>query len=298
MTDKNAHQSLENEVMESLWSLAFRRFLKNKASMVGGIYLLIVIAFGVGADFISPYSYYEMSSKPILMPSIQHLMGTDDFGRDLFSRVVYGARVSIMVGFLSQMVVITMGIIVGGIAGFFGGRTDSVLMRIADVQFTFPPMLLALILLGTVVARSLASIVIVIGLTSWPTMARLVRSQVLSIKQNTYIEAAQVYGASPQRLLFRHILPNILGPIIVQATFGVANAIMIEAFLSFIGLGTPPPMPSWGGILYGSFPWIRVTPTLMIFPAVALSTTLIAINLAGDGLRDALDPKSERYAQM
>jgi ABC-type dipeptide/oligopeptide/nickel transport system permease subunit len=257
---------------------------------------MIIVA--IGANVFSPYAYYEMRSKPILMPSWQHPMGTDDFGRDLFSRVIYGARVSIMVGFLSQLVVIILGIFIGGIAGFFGGRTDSVLMRITDVQFTFPPMLIALILLGTVVSRSLFSIIIVIGITSWPTMARLVRSQVLSIKQNTYIEAAQVYGASPKRLLFRHILPNILGPVIVQATFGVANAIMIEAFLSFIGLGIPPPMPSWGGILYGSFPWIRVAPSLLIFPAAALSVTLIAINLAGDGLRDALDPKSERYSQI
>ncbi len=282
---------------KSLWYLAIRRFVRNKAALAGGIYLLFVIVIAAGAGILAPYSYYEMSSDPLLSPSMSHIMGTDEFGRDIFSRLVYGARVSIMVGFLSQIVVFFVGLFVGGIAGFFGGSVDMILMRIADIQFTFPPILLALVLLGTIISRSLMSIVIVIGLTAWPTMARLIRSQVLAIRMNTFIEAALAYGATPQRILIRHVLPNIMGPITVQVTFGVANAIMIEAFLSFIGLGTPPPTPSWGGMLSASFSWIRIYPRMTLLPAVALSSTLIAINLLGDGVRDALDPRSERQMQ-
>lgn len=282
----------------SLWWLSLYRFLRNKAAVSGGVLLILMVIIAVAAPLIAPYSYYKMGSSPILLPNKTHFMGTDEFGRDVFSRVVYGARVSIFVGLVSQMFVLGMGLTIGGVAGFFGGRVDTLLMRIVDVQLTFPPMLLALLLLGTIISRSVASIIIVIGLTSWPTMARLVRAQVLTIRKRTFIEASVAYGASPSRLMFRHILPNIIGPITVQLTFGMANAIMVEAFLSFIGLGTPPPIPSWGGMLSASFPWIRVRPTLMFFPGAFLSLTLVSINLFGDGLRDALDPKSAKFSQM
>ena len=283
---------------ENPWYLALRRFGRNKAALAGGIYLLVVIIIAAGAGILAPYSYYEMSSDPLLSPTMSHIMGTDEFGRDIFSRLVYGARVSITVGFLSQIVVFLIGFIVGGMAGFFGGGIDMLMMRIADIQFTFPPILLALVLLGTIISRSLISIVVVIGLTSWPAMARLIRSQVLTVRKGAYVEAALAYGATSQRILIRHVLPNIIGPITVQTTFGVANAIMIEAFLSFIGLGTPPPTPSWGGMLSSSFSWIRLYPIMTLCPALALSSTLVAINLLGDGIRDALDPKSERRIHL
>ena len=298
MNSRTAEPRLTSSVGPNLRHRALRRFLRNKASVAAGIYLMVIILVALCADLIAPYLYYEMSFDPALDPSLNHPMGTDEFGRDIFSRVVYGARVSIMVGFFSQIAVLVIGIIIGGIAGFFGNAFDTILMRITDVQFTFPPMLLALILLGTVVSRSVVSIIIVIAVTSWPTMARLVRSQVLVIKQKAYVDAARIYGVGPFRLLYRHTLPNIAGPIIVLATFGIADAIMIEAFLSFIGLGTPPPTPSWGGLLNASFPWIRTQPSMMVFPAVALASTLIAINLAGDGIRDSLDSKSGRFAPM
>jgi len=282
----------------NLWRLSLNRFFRNKAATSGGAFLVLMVIIAVAASLIAPYPYYKMGSNPILLPSRTHLMGTDEFGRDVFSRIVYGARVSIFVGLVSQVFVLGLGLTIGGAAGFFGGRVDTLLMRIVDIQFTFPPMLLALLLLGTVIARSVTSIIIVIGLTSWPTMARLVRSEVLTIRKRTFIEAGVAYGASPSRLMFRHILPNIIGPITVQATFGMASAIMVEAFLSFIGLGTPPPTPSWGGMLSASFPWIRVRPMLMLFPAACLSLTLVSINLLGDGLRDALDPRSGKSSPM
>jgi ABC-type dipeptide/oligopeptide/nickel transport system permease subunit len=276
------------------WSLALRRFVRNRAAVLGLAYLVLIVFVAFAAGWVAPYPYYEMGSSPNLAANSDNLLGTDDFGRDIFSRLVFGARVSIFVGLFSQLVVLAVGLLVGGLAGYLGGPMDAVLMRITDIQFTFPPMLIALLLLGTVVSQSVLGIVIVIGLTSWPTMARLVRGQVISVKQNTYFEAARACGTSLFKILRRHVLPNITGPLIVQATFGVANAIMIEAFLSFMGLGTPPPYPSWGGMLNAAFPWIRVHPLQTVYPAFALASTLIAINLAGDGLQEALDPRREK----
>lgn len=280
----------------NLWVDAWRRLRRNKLALGGAIILLLLILVAIFADVIAPYDYavrVRSSAGKLIAnqgPSQEHWFGTDLQSRDEFSRVVYGARVSLAVGLVSQLIIMGIGIPVGLIAGYYGRGVDMVLMRITDIMYAFPTVLFAIVILAAL-GQSLFNIFIAIGFTFWPSMARLVRSQVLSLREKEYVEAARAIGVPSWRIMFLQILPNALGPIIVAVTFGIPFAILIEAFLSFIGIGTPVPVPSWGGMISDARGQLRTEPWLVFFPAAALAITLFAFNFFGDGLRDALDPK-------
>lgn len=290
----------------SLWSDAWTRLRRNKLALGGAITLLLLAVIAVAAPVIAPYPYDKTVRDPVtkkVVPNLppawaaggksQYLLGTDEQSRDEFSRVVYGAQISLSVGLVSQIIILCIGIPMGLIAGYYGKGVDMLLMRITDVMYAFPTVLFAVVILAAL-GPSLFNIYAAIGFTFWPPMARLVRSQVLSLKEKEYVEAAQAIGVKPGRIMFAQILPNALGPIIVAVTFGIPFAILIEAFLSFIGIGVPIPIPSWGAMIARGRDQLRSDPWLIIFPSIALSLTLFAFNFFGDGMRDALDPRSRR----
>ncbi|MDQ6692910.1 MAG: ABC transporter permease [Chloroflexota bacterium] len=286
----------------TLWADAWLRLRRNKLALAGAVVLLIMMLIAIFANFIAPYSYDEPVYSVVngvrhtirnQGPSAAHWFGTDRLSRDEFSRVVYGARVSLSVGLVSQLIILLVGIPVGLLAGYYGGRVDMILMRLTDIMYAFPTVLFAIVILAAI-GQNLVNIYIAIGFTFWPSMARLVRSQVLSLREKEYVEAARAIGVPPWRIMFTQILPNALGPVIVAVTFGIPFAILIEAFLSFIGIGTPAPIPSWGGMIAESKPQLRSEPYLVLFPSLALAITLFAFNFFGDGLRDALDPRSRK----
>ncbi len=284
----------------NLWVDAWGRLRRNKLAVGGGLILLILCVVAIAAPVIAPYSYDQTVRDPVTKrtiqnqaPSADHWFGTDAQSRDEFSRVVYGTRISLSVGLVSQLIIVLVGIPIGLIAGYYGGLIDLVLMRITDIMYAFPTVLFAIVILAAI-GQNLINIYIAIGFTFWPAMARLVRSQVLSLREKEYVEAARSIGTPAWRIMFLQILPNALGPIIVAVTFGIPFAILIEAFLSFIGIGTPPPIPSWGGMIVDAKPQLRSEAWLVLFPSAALAITLFAFNFFGDGLRDALDPRSRR----
>jgi peptide/nickel transport system permease protein len=274
----------------SPWRLGLGRFRANRLAVVAFVVVLLVVAVGLAAPLIQRYPHTQIGFPPLEGPSRAHWFGTDALGRDLWSRVVNGARLSLFVGVASQIIAISIGLVVGSIAGYRGGFVDSLLMRLTDVTLALPALLLALLLLA-VLGSSTLVVVLAIGLGTWPISARLVRSQVLQIRTSAYVEAARVIGCSPSRVLFVHVLRNTLGPVLVLATFGIPQAITTEAVLSFVGLGPPPPNPSWGRLLADSFDYIRTSPHYVLFPALAMSLTLLAFNFVGDGIRDAVDPR-------
>jgi peptide/nickel transport system permease protein/oligopeptide transport system permease protein len=253
--------------------------------------VVLFIAVAVFAPLIATQPFDAQIFRRNLGPNAENWLGTDDLGRDLFSRVVYGARISLLVGLATQVLVLAIGLAVGCLAGYLGGWVDGVLMRVTEVLYAFPATLLAIVLL-TVLGRNVTNVVLAIGVSMLPTMIRLVRGAVLGVRDVEFIEAARALGASNTRIVLQHVLPNILGPVVVAATFGVPAAIMAEASLSFIGLGIAPPTPSWGLMVNAGFSWIRSDPLIALVPAVAISLTLLAFNFLGDGLRDALDPRS------
>ncbi|HYP40744.1 MAG TPA: ABC transporter permease [Chloroflexia bacterium] len=284
----------------SLWVDAWRRLRRNKLAVGGVVVLVLMSMIAIFADVIAPYEYDQTVRDPATRltirnqpPSADHLFGTDDLSRDEFSRVVYGTRISLSVGLVSQLIILAVGIPIGLMAGYFGRAIDMVLMRITDIMYAFPTILFAVVILAAI-GQNLINIYLAIGLTFWPGMARLVRSQVLSIREKEYVEAARAIGVSSWRIMFVQILPNALGPIIVAATFGIPFAILVEAFLSFIGIGVPAPIPSWGAMIARGKDQIRSEYWLVLFPSAALALTLFAFNFFGDGLRDALDPRSRK----
>jgi|RhiMetdeSRZDD1v2_1073273.scaffolds.fasta_scaffold89516_2 ABC-type dipeptide/oligopeptide/nickel transport system permease subunit len=274
----------------SPWKLAWDRFRDHKAACISAVFLALLIVVALAAPLISRYPPNYLGFDPVVGPSWAHWMGTDHLGRDLWSRVIYGARISLLVGFGSQALAVTIGVLVGMTAGYFGGWLDSILMRLTDIMQALPGILLAMLFV-TVLGSSTRSLILAIGLATWPVMARVIRSQVLQARRLQYVEAAAALGCSSFRTLSVHIFRNVLGPIIVLATFGIPSAMFTEALLSYIGLGPPPPSPSWGRIISDAFPYLEVSPHYMLFPAIALSVTLLAFNFLGDGLRDAFDPQ-------
>lgn len=275
----------------SLWSDAWRRLLANKAALVGGIILLILIFLAIFAPWIAPHSYsyqnLELGAQP---PSSDFLLGTDTLGRDLFSRILYGARVSLLVGFVATGVALIIGVSWGIVAGYFGGRVDSIMMRIVDVLYGLP-FIIFIILLMVIFGRNIWLLFGAIGAVEWLTMARIVRGQVLTIKNQEYVLAAQAMGVSNIQMFRKHIFPNILGPIAVYATLTIPQVMLLEAFLSFLGLGVQPPMSSWGTLIRYGVESMEEYSWLLIYPGLTFTITLFALNFFGDGLRDALDPK-------
>jgi peptide/nickel transport system permease protein len=282
----------------SLRSDAWRRLKKNKLAMAGLIWIIIIILIAVTADLWVTHFYGDptaidttkLAQQSLLTPSAAHPFGTDKLGRDILSRTIYGARVSLMVGVVAVGISVIVGLILGAVAAYWGGWWDSIVMRTADVFFAFPYVLFAITLIA-VLGQGVQNVFIAIGVLGWPSIARVFRSSILSIKENEYVDAARSMGASSPRIIFRHIMPNAVAPIIVLATMSVGGAILTEAALSFLGMGVQPPAPSWGNMLSEARGALFTTPWLMLYPGLAILTTVLGFVLLGDGLRDALDVK-------
>lgn len=285
----------------SLWTDTWRRLRRNRLAVAA----LAVVAFeavvAIVSRFWTPYPFWLQAVGPTYQgPSLHHLMGLDDSGRDILSRVMLGANVSFEVGFGAALTTSVVGVILGLLAGFYRGWVDSVISLMINIWYGIPDLLVAMIFVVMVAAytngsgRGLWNIIAAITLTAWVGMARLVRGQTLSLREREFVEAARASGTQNLQIIFRHIFPNALGPIIVQATYTIPAAILFEAFLSFLGQGVPPPTPSWGAMLSESFRSLQLAPHITLFPAVVLSITLMALNFLGDGLRDALDPRMKR----
>ena len=276
----------------SLWQDAIRRLIQNRAAMIGGITILVLIILAIFAPWIAPYSYsYQNLDIGASPPSAEHLLGTDVLGRDLLSRLLYGARISLLVGFVATGVALVIGVSWGIVAGYFGGRVDSIMMRIVDVLYGLP-FIIFIILLMVIFGRNIWLLFAAIGAVEWLTMARIVRAQVIGLKNQEFVQAAQVMGVSNFSMFRRHILPNILGPIAVYATLTIPQVMLLEAFLSFLGLGIQPPMSSWGTLIRYGVESMEEHYWLLIYPGLTFTITLFALNFFGDGLRDALEPKT------
>ncbi len=293
IAEKYVEETLTHE-QTSLWADAWRRLRRNRLALASSVFLVLLTLVAIVAQFWTPYSYFAEGIAPVYQgPSAQHLLGVDDLGRDILSRIMLGAQVSLKVGIGTQVVVIVVGVVVGLLAGFYRGFLDTIISTVINIFYGIPDLLVALTLV-LLLGRSLGIIIFAIAFTQWMNMARLVRGQTLALREREFVEAARAGGAKANRIIFRHVLPNALGPIIVQATIGVPMAILFEAFLSFLGLGVPPPTPSWGAMAADGFHAIRIAPHIVLAPAIALSLTLMAFNFLGDGLRDALDPRQKR----
>jgi oligopeptide transport system permease protein len=280
----------------SLWKDAWRRLRRNRLALVSAFFLLALTVVAIVSAFWTPYSYVTNALAPTYSgPTWAHPLGADQAGRDILSRLMVGARISLEVGVLTQVLVVAVGIVVGLVAGYLRGAVDAVLSTLINIFYGIPDLLVALILV-IVIGRgtpSFNNIIIAIAATRWMDMARLVRGQAMSLREREFVEAARASGSRATKIIFGHIFPNALGPIIVQATFGIPAAILFEAFLSFLGLGVPPPTPSWGSMAAGGYKALA-WPHIVMAPAIALSVTLMAFNFLGDGLRDALDPRQKR----
>jgi peptide/nickel transport system permease protein len=285
--DETLHEKPENQWLE-MW----RSLIANRAALVSLIFILFLILVAVLGPYVTPYNPIETNMAASLQaPSAAHWFGTDQLGMDIFSRVIAGTRVSLTVGLLAVSIALTIGIVLGAVAGYAGGWVDSVIMRVMDMMLAIPSILLAITLMAAL-GKGIDKAVIAIGLVSIPEYARIVRGNILSIKENDYIAAARVVGNSDFRIIFRHILPNALSVIIVRATLGISSAVLDTAALGFLGMGVQPPQAEWGDMLGRARGFIFQAPWTLIFPGMAITMTVLAFNLLGDGLRDALDPKS------
>jgi peptide/nickel transport system permease protein len=276
---------------ESFAAQTFYYLLRNKLAVIGGILVLLVFVLSIFAPWIAPYSPSKIDIKNILIgPSLSHPFGTDDLGRDVLSRMLWGGRISLEVGFVAVGIATLIGIILGSIAGYYGGWTDSVIMRAVDIMLSIPTIFLVLAVIA-ILEPSIINIMIVIGLTSWMEPARLIRAEFISLKEREFVIASRAIGATDGRIIMKHVLPNGLSPILVSATMGVGGAVLIESGLSFLGLGVQPPTPSWGSLLSSGKDNIEIAWWLSAFPGLAILITVLGYNLLGEGIRDALDPR-------
>ncbi len=275
-------------------SKAWRRFVANKMALVGGVVIVLLCLMAIFADLIAPYHPVQDIFRGMrgVAPSWEHPLGFDHLGRDLLSRIIYGARVALLVGIASSAIAVVIGVAVGAVAGYFGGWVDEVLSLVIDALMAFP-LIALLIVLAAVIGPSLPTTIIVIGATVWARYARVVRAEVMSLRERDFVMAAQALGANDQRVIWRHVVPNVLGPVIVLASLQIGSIIILEAALSFLGLGVRPPTPSWGGILADGRAFILRYPHIAIFPGIMIVITVLAFNFLGDGLRDALDPRDQ-----
>ena len=299
------------EKAQGLWTDAVSRLLQNRAATASLLFIGALLLVAAAAPWLAPYAYdAQHLDRTWQSPSAQHLLGTDAFGRDVLSRLIYGARVSLTVAIIAQAIILVIGVPLGLLAGYFGGWVDNAIMRVVDALFSLPDVLIVIVLMAFIkqglgqansgplgalggldgATGGLTGVLIGIGLTYWLTVCRVVRAQVLALREREYIVAARALGAGPTRIIHAHIAPNCLAPVIVAASLGVPAAIMLEAGLSFLGLGISPPMPSWGIMVADGIEALRAYPHAIIAPCATLSLTLLAFNFLGDGLRDALDP--------
>jgi peptide/nickel transport system permease protein len=291
----------------SLGRMAWLKFRRHKMALVGvGILLMLILYCTLGAFvFSEKYANYNDTSIAMQPPSLVHPFGTDVIGRDILARTIYGGQISLLIGLIAVMLETTVGILIGAISGYFGGLVDSLLMRFTEAILIIPQIFLLLVMakffagdipdidfLGREFSGSVIVIIVIIGLTSWPYLARIVRAEFLSLKENEFVLAARATGTSTFEIIFRHILPNSIAPIVVSATLGVANAITLEAYISFLGLGVRPPTATWGNMLEGAYNYIENAYWLWLFPGLLILLIVLSINFVGDGLRDALDPRS------
>ena len=278
----------------SYWQDAWRRFRRDKLAIFGLIVIAVVALFAIFGPMLCPYGYEDADFYHVNeAPSALHWFGTDALGRDLYVRVLYGARISLSIGVVAAAINMVIGVLYGGIAGYFGGAVDNIMMRIVDILIALPSLLYT-ILLMMVLGRNIQSILIALCLSSWVGTARITRSQVVTLKHQEYALAAKLAGASDFEILIRHLLPNAMGPIIVSVMFLIPSAIFSEAFLSFLGIGIQKPMASWGSLANDAIPKLTSAPHQMFFPIAAISLTMFSLNFIGDGLRDALDPKLKK----
>ena len=288
---KTNNQEVQAEKRYSFAADTWRRLRKNKLAMIGIVILVVLIACALFADVLAPYALDAQDlTNAFQLPTKAHIFGTDEYGRDIFSRCIYGARVSLVVGFIAVGFAIVAGVILGSIAGYFGGHVDNGVMRVMDVLMSIPQMLLA-ISISAALGSGLFNLMLAVGIANTPSYARIVRASVLSVKDQEYIEAAKAIGTSDFKIIIKHVLPNCMAPIIVQATAGVALAILTAAGLSFLGLGIQPPTPEWGSMLSSGSYYIRDNWNMTVFPGLCIAATIFSLNVLGDGLRDALDPK-------
>jgi oligopeptide transport system permease protein len=297
------------------WTSAWRQFRKNRLAVVAAGFIIVTALIAIFAPFFLPQTYSDQDlSSTLQTPSWRHPMGTDELGRDLMTRLIFGARISLTVGIVVQLVIVLIGVPMGLIAGYVGGKTDTLIMRLVDVLYAMPNLLFVILImtflrgqfgedpsgfvkvLADVDAKTggLIGVYIGLGLVSWLTVARIVRANTLSLKEKEFVEAARGLGAKDGAIIRRHLLPNTVAPIVVAATLGIPGAILYEAGISFLGLGVLPPMPSWGLMISDAIPQMRSHPYMLLFPALVLSMTVLAFNFVGDGLRDALDPWMKR----
>jgi oligopeptide transport system permease protein len=284
----------EVEAGHSLWQDARHRLCKNKMAGIGGIFILVLTLASFLAPLIAPHSYEQTNlALGATPPGHAHWLGTDVLGRDMLSRILYGGRISLSVGIAATLVSVIIGVLYGSISGFIGGRLDVVLMRIVDILYSMP-FVIFVILLMVVFGRSIVLLFMAIGAVEWLDMARIVRGQVMSLKKQEFIEAAHALGLHKRRIILRHMIPNVLGIVIIYSTLIVPSVMLLEAFLSFLGLGVQPPMSSWGTLINDGAKSMEEHPWLLVFPGLFFSITLFSLNFLGDGLRDALDVRASK----
>ena len=287
----NHKKSADQVEYTSFYHDAFVRLKKDKVAMVCIVFIILLAIVAIFAPFIAPYDQsYQDTAHVLSGPSAEHWLGTDEFGRDILSRIIYGSRISLSVGLVAEAIAVTIGVIAGAAAGYYGGIVDTVISRIIEIFASFPHILFAIVIMF-VLGTGVMNVFIAIGFVGWTGVARMIRAQVLQLKEKEYVEAARAEGGTDLAIIFRHLIPNCLSTIIVIITMEIPSDIMYEASLSFLGLGVQPPEASWGEMISTARSYLRTNPTYSIFPGIALVLTVLAFNLVGDALRDALDPK-------
>jgi len=274
-------------------SLVWHRLRRNKLAMLGLAMMSVIVLLAVFADVIADYNKVVVGMnmlERLQTPSLKHWFGTDGYGRDVFARIIHGSRLSLTLSIVSMSVAVAVGSLIGAISGYYGGKIDDVLMRLMDMLLAIPPMLMSISIVAAL-GRSMVNLMLALALAYMPVFARVIRSSILSVKGQEFVEAAKACGTSDARIIMRHIVPNAVGPIIVQATLAMGSAILTISSLSFMGMGIQPPQPEWGTMLYEGRDLIRTSPYLVVFPGIAIAVSVLSLNLLGDGLRDALDPR-------
>jgi oligopeptide transport system permease protein len=285
--------AIENVALRSPWASAWARLRRNQLALIGLLVVISWIGLAISADAIAPYSPTQFDFADFEQDASRaHLLGTDFIGRDMFTLILYGSRVSVAVAIIVPVIIMGVGVTVGVLAGYAGGRVDNLLMRFTDTMFAFPSFLFMVIMVTTF-GRNMGTIFLALGVSSWPTMARIVRAEVLQIKNTEYVASARAIGAKPRHIILTHFIPNLVGPVMVTAAMSIPAAIATEAFLTFLGIGVEPSTPSWGMIINDAQTSIFWHPTLILFPSLAISSLTLAFSFLGDGLRDALDPRLE-----